>query len=69
MKKAKKTLKELRKQNRYTIKEVAEKTGIAFSTYTSYEMGYRMPRVDNAQKLAEFYGCKVDDIDFSETKK
>ena len=64
MAKEKKTVKELRKELRYTQKEVSELSGIPFSTYVAYEMGYRKPSLENAKKLAKFFNCKVDDIIF-----
>lgn len=64
MAKEKKTLRQLRKELRYTLKEVSEGSGVAFSTYTAYELGNRKPSLANAQKLAKFYKCKVEDIDF-----
>ena len=63
-----KTLKQLRNENRYTLREVSDKSGVAFSTYVSYELGYRRPSLGNAQKLADFYKCKVDDINFEVAK-
>lgn len=69
MAKVKKTLKELRKNIRFTQKEVSEATGIPFSTYVSYELGYRRAKLDTAQKLANFYKCKIGDIDFEPNKK
>lgn len=68
-KKEKKTLKQLRKEIRYTQREVSEKSGIPFSTYVAYEMGYRKPSLDKAQKLANFYKCKVEEIDFTAEKQ
>lgn len=64
MKKEKKTLKQLRKEIRYTQREVSEGSGVAFSTYVAYELGYRQPSLNNANKLAEFFKCKVGDIEF-----
>ena len=64
MAKEKKTLKQLRKEIRYTQKEVSEGSGIPFSTYVAYEMGYRKPSLKNAEKLAQFFKCKVEDISF-----
>jgi transcriptional regulator with XRE-family HTH domain len=63
------TLRELRKQERWTQKAVAEQTGIAFSTYVAYEMGYRIPKITNAKKLADFYHRKMEDIDFTAGKE
>lgn len=64
-----KTLRELRKEIRYTQREVSDGSGVAFSTYIAYEMGYRMPSLVNAQKLADFFGCKVEDINFDVKKQ
>ena len=61
----KKTLRELRKEIRYTQKEVSEGAGIPFSTYVAYEHGYRNPSLKSAQKLADFYKCRVEDITFN----
>lgn len=63
--KAKKTLKELRKEIRYTQREVCDGAGLAFSTYVAYEMGYRKPSLVNAEKLAKFFKCKVEEINFT----
>lgn len=59
-----KTLRELRKERRLTVREVSEGSGIAFSTYTAYEYEYRSPSIEAAKKLAAFYKVKVDDIKF-----
>ena len=67
--KKKKTLKEIRREQRYTLQAVADATGIPLSTYTAYEGGYRTPRVDAAVKIAEFFKVKVEDIDFMVKKK
>lgn len=64
MAKEKKTLKQLRKEIRYTQKEVSDCSGVAFSTYVAYELGYRKPSLSQAEKLAKFFKCKVEDISF-----
>lgn len=64
MAKEKKTLKQLRKEIRYTQREVSEGSGVPFSTYVAYELGYRKPSLKNAEKLANFFKCKVEDISF-----
>ena len=68
MAKEKKTLKQLRKEIRYLQREVSNESGVKFSTYVAYELGYRRPSLKHAQMLADFYRCKVEDIDFI-TKK
>lgn len=62
MAKETKTLRQMRKEIRYTQREVSEATGIPFSTYVAYEMGYRNPSLNNAKKLADFFKCKVEEI-------
>lgn len=57
-----KTLKELRKEFRYTIQQVADGTGIPFGTMVGYDCSYRKLSLQNAQKIAAFYGISVDDI-------
>ena len=69
MAKEKKTLRQLRKEIRYTQREVSEGSGVPFSTYVAYEMGYRKPSLQSAQKLAAFFKCKVEDINFVETQE
>ena len=64
MAKEKKTLKQLRKDIRYTQREVSDGAGVPFSTYVAYELGYRKPSLAVAQKLADFYKRKVDEIEF-----
>lgn len=68
MKKAKKTLKQLRKDIRYTQKEVSNGSGVSFSTYVAYELGYRKPSLNNAKKLADFFKVQVEDIEFDIVK-
>ena len=65
MSKEKKTLKELRKEIRYTLKEVSEGSGIPFSSYVAYELGNRKPSLKAAEKLAKFYKRRVDEIEFN----
>ena len=64
MAKEKKTLRQLRKEIRYTQREVSDGSGVPFGTYVAYELGYRKPSLRSAQKLAEFFKCKVEDINF-----
>lgn len=59
-----KTLKQLRKEHRYTQGEVARGSGIPFGTYVGYELGRRKCYINYAQAIAKFYGISVDDIIF-----
>lgn len=63
------TMKEIRKQQRYTVSAVVEGTGIPFSTITAYDNGYRSPSLQNAKKIADFFGVPVEDIEFKEKGK
>lgn len=47
-----------------TQKEVCEKLGISVQTMVNWESGKTMPTVDNALKLCDLYGVKLDDINF-----
>jgi len=53
-------LKELRNEHGLTQSEVAEKLGIASSTYSNYEQGTRFPDKDNLINLANFYKVSID---------
>ncbi len=53
-------LKNLRVQNKYTQKYVAEKLGISVQSYLSYEKGKTLPKVKNAIKLANLYDVSMD---------
>lgn len=57
-----KTPRELRQENRYTLKQVAEGTGIPFGSYVGYDYGTRRLTLDAAKKLADFYKISSDDI-------
>ncbi len=46
-------LKKLREDKGYTQESIADKIGIAKTTYSSYEQGYRRPSISTAKKLAE----------------
>lgn len=51
---------ELRKKRKLTQKELADKLGIARTTYSGYENGNREPDFDTVQKLADFFGVSID---------
>ncbi|MCL6592703.1 MAG: helix-turn-helix domain-containing protein, partial [Alicyclobacillus sp.] len=44
----------------WTQDEVADKIGVARSTYSNYENGHREPDLNTIQKLAELYGVSID---------
>ena len=55
-----KRLKQLRKERKLTMQEVAEAVKIARSTYAGYESGYRQPTLDNIQLIAVKLQTSVD---------
>lgn len=57
-----KTLKELRAEFRYTIKQISKGTGIPFGTLVGYDCSNRRMSLDNAKKIAEFLGINAEDI-------
>ncbi|HJF87013.1 MAG TPA: helix-turn-helix domain-containing protein [Companilactobacillus farciminis] len=48
-------LKELRKENRLTQKELAQQLGCSQQTITWYETEKRQPRIETWQKIADFF--------------
>ncbi len=55
-----KRLKTLRTKNKYTQKYVADKLGISYKSYHSYEQGHSIPKLKNAIKLAKFFKVSMD---------
>lgn len=55
-------LKELRKYNNYTLKQVAKGTEIPFQTIARYESGENTPSIIQAFKLAYFYDISINDM-------
>lgn len=53
-------LKELRLLLGWNMKEAAQKIGIPYTTYVSYEKGEREMNSEVLIKLADFFGCSVD---------
>lgn len=53
-------LKQLRKQNGFTQKEVAKELGITVSAYGNYELGQRQPTPEMLCKLADMFEVSVD---------
>lgn len=53
-------LKELRKSNGKTQKELAEYLGISERGYQNYEMGKREPNLEILSKLADYFNVSTD---------
>lgn len=55
-----KRLKELRQENNYSQKEIAELMGIAQVTYSHYELCRRSVSIQNLVKIAQIYNVSTD---------
>ena len=55
-----KKLRELRKENKLTTKELGEKLSLSQSTISLYESGKRQPDLDTLKKIAQFFNVSVD---------
>ena len=55
-------LRELRKEFRYTLDDIAKKLDIARSTYAGYETGHRKPSLETLSQLATIYNVSTDYI-------
>ena len=53
-------LRQLRKEKKLTAKELGEKFGLAPTTISGYEQGYRVPDMEIVVRFAEFFGVSVD---------
>ena len=53
-------LKQLRKQNGFTQKEIAKQLNVTAQCYQGYEYGYRQPSPEMLCKLADIFGVSVD---------
>lgn len=55
-----KRLKLLRAQTPYSQEEIANKIGVARTTYAMYEQGKREPDNETIEKLADYYDVTID---------
>lgn len=55
-----KNLKDLRKSNGYTQKQVASALEITYQSYQAYERGLTFPTFENFVRLAELYDVSLD---------
>ena len=55
-----KRLRELRKKEKLTMQELAEKLNISQSTVSLYESGKRHPDSDTLKKIAKFFNVSID---------
>jgi methanogenic corrinoid protein MtbC1 len=55
-------IKNLRKINKYTQKQIAELLGVAQTTIANYENGVRMPDAEMLQKIADLFDISLDHL-------
>lgn len=53
-------LRQLRKEDDLTQKELASKLGLAFSTISMYERGIRQPDFETAEAIADYFNVSMD---------
>ena len=53
-------MKQLREERGITMKDVACKLGIPYTTYVNYEKGTREPNSEMLIKIADFYNTSID---------
>jgi transcriptional regulator with XRE-family HTH domain len=53
-------LKDLRVTNKMTVRELAEKSGVVFSTISALETGKRRMTLNHAKALSKVFGVSVD---------
>lgn len=53
-------MKFLRKENNYTMKQVAQECGVSYPTYIGYENGVREPGISFLVRAAEYLGASVE---------
>ena len=63
-------LKQLRKANRLTQEEIAEKIGVSRQAVAKWESGETVPDINNCIALANLYGVVLDDlVHYSESEE
>lgn len=55
-------IRKYRKENKMTQDELAEKIGVLQTSISQWELGLCKPRISTLFKMADLFGCKVDDL-------
>lgn len=58
----------LRKINRLSQEELAERIGVTRQTISKYETGESVPDIDKCKELADVFGVTLDDLVNYESK-
>lgn len=54
------TLKRLRKSKGFTMGKMADELGISSGSISNYENGQRLPDIEIAAKIADYFGVSID---------
>lgn len=63
-----KTIRQLRKENNWTQKQLADKLNVGKSTISNYETGYSEPDIETQSILADLFNVSLDELNNRETK-
>ncbi len=55
-------IKKLREEKGFTQKEIANLLGVTHTAISNYEKGIREPNIKNLIKLADIFGCSLDEL-------
>ena len=62
-------IRELRKQSRLSQQALADQIGVFRNTISNWETGYSQISLENAKKVAEYFGVTIDYLLGSESNK
>ena len=62
-------IKELRKQSRLSQQALADQIGVFRNTISNWETGYSQISLENAKKVAKYFGVTIDYLLGSESNK
>lgn len=62
-------IRDLRKQYRLSQQALADQIGVFRNTISNWETGYSQISLENAKKVAEYFGVTIDYLLGSESKK
>ena len=55
-------IREYRIKNELTTTELGELVGLSQSSISNFELGKRSPRIENLEKIADVFGCSINDL-------
>lgn len=56
------SIKKFRIENKFTQFSLAKELGVSQSAVAKWENGVTVPRMNILQKLADLFGCTIDDL-------